>query len=227
MQVQKASSSSHKIHTMKRIVVLISGSGSNLQALIDACNKKAINATISAVFSNRADAYGLQRARNANIPTHFIDPDAFCQRIEFDNALSDAIDKYQPDLVILAGYMRILSPAFVRHYLGHMLNIHPSLLPKYPGLHTHRKALNNGDTEHGTTVHFVTEELDGGPIILQAKVPIFPQDSEKEIIKRIQVQEHDIYPLVTRWFIDGRLIMQDNKAWLDGRSLPAQGYAPD
>lgn len=212
---------------MKRIVVLISGSGSNLQALIDACLQGAINARISAVFSNQAEAYGLQRARNANIPAHFVDPGDFGTRADFDNALADAIDKYQPDLVILAGYMRILSPAFVRHYLGRMLNIHPSLLPKYPGLHTHRKALDNGDSEHGTTVHFVTEELDGGPIILQAKVPIFTQDSEKEIIERIQVQEHAIYPLVTRWFIDGRLVMQDDQAWLDGQPLAAQGYASD
>jgi len=137
------------------------------------------------------------------------------------------IDGYQPDLVVLAGYMRILSPRFVQHYQGRMLNIHPSLLPKYPGLHTHQQALNNGDEEHGTSVHFVTDELDGGPVVLQAKVPIFEHDSEDEIIERVQVQEHSIYPLVVSWFIDGRLKAKDDAAWLDGVCLPAQGYAPD
>lgn len=156
----------------KRLVVLISGSGSNLQALIDACNSKALNAEIVAVFSNKADAYGLLRAQQAGIPALALSPAEFSSRDDFDAALQAQIDEYQPDLLILAGYMRILTPAFVRHYHGRMLNIHPSLLPKYPGLHTHRKALENGDAEHGTSVHFVTEELDGGPVILQARIAV-------------------------------------------------------
>ncbi len=212
---------------MKNIVVLISGQGSNLQALIDACNDGRINARISAVFSNKAQAYGLERAREAGIPAHALDPAGYPDRDAFDQALAQQIDAAQPDLVVLAGYMRILSPRFVQHYAGRMLNIHPSLLPKYPGLHTHRQAIGNGDEEHGTSVHFVTDELDGGPVILQAKVPIFPQDSEEEVIDRVQAQEHAIYPLVVGWFIDGRLQMRDNAAWLDGERLPLQGYAAD
>lgn len=135
------------------------------------------------------------------------------------------MDGYQPDLVVLAGFMRILTADFVKHYAGKMLNIHPSLLPKYPGLHTHRKAIENGDSEHGTSVHFVTEELDGGPVILQAKVPIFAEDSEEAVVERVKAQEHNIYPLVVQWFIDDRLVMKDNLAYLDGQCLPPQGYA--
>ncbi|HAT2909110.1 TPA: phosphoribosylglycinamide formyltransferase, partial [Serratia marcescens] len=154
---------------MKKIVVLVSGQGSNLQALIDACQQDRIAAEIVAVFSNKAQAYGLQRAEAADIATQALDAKAYADRTAFDAALADAIDQYQPDLVVLAGYMRILSPQFVQRYAGRMLNIHPSLLPKYPGLHTHRQAIDNGDSEHGTSVHFVTEQLDGGPVILQAK----------------------------------------------------------
>jgi phosphoribosylglycinamide formyltransferase-1 len=212
---------------MKKIVVLVSGQGSNLQALIDACQQGRIDATIVAVLSNNAQAYGLQRAEEAGIAAQALDAKAFADREAFDAALAQAIDQYQPDLVVLAGYMRILSNAFVQHYAGRLLNIHPSLLPKYPGLHTHRQAIDNGDAEHGTSVHFVTEQLDGGPVILQAKVPIFPGDEEDEVIERVQTQEHTIYPLVVSWFIEGRLAMRDNAAWLDGERLPAQGYAAD
>lgn len=209
---------------MKNIVVLISGSGSNLQAIIDACQRDEINGTIQAVFSNIPDAYGLTRAREAGIATEVIEPKAFADRSTYDMALADRIDRYQPDLVVLAGYMRILSGAFVNRYTGKLLNIHPSLLPKYPGLHTHSQALANGDTQHGTTVHFVTEELDGGPIILQAPIRLAPNDTETDVIARVQVQEHRIYPLVVGWFIDGRLAMRDGKAWMDGKILSAQGY---
>lgn len=209
---------------MKNIVVLISGSGSNLQAIIDACLSGEISGTIRAVFSNVPDAYGLTRARQAGIATEVLEPKAFADRAAYDMALADIIDNYQPDLIVLAGYMRILSPAFVNRYTGMLLNIHPSLLPKYPGLHTHSQALANGDAEHGTTVHFVTEELDGGPIILQAKIPLTSGDTETDVIKRVQVQEHRIYPLVVGWFVDGRLAMRDGKAWMDGEILPAQGY---
>ena len=212
---------------MKNIVVLISGNGSNLQALINACNDGRIRGRISAVFSNKANAYGLERAAQDGIPAHGLDPKSYADRASFDLALAQAIDHYQPDLLVLAGYMRILSAEFVQHYAGRMLNIHPSLLPKYPGLHTHRQALENGDQEHGTSVHFVTEELDGGPVILQAKVPIFSEDSEEDVVERVQTQEHSIYPLVVSWFTDGRLAMRDNAAWLDGKRLPAQGYAAE
>ena len=212
---------------MKKIVVLVSDQGSNLQALIDACQQGRIAATIVAVFSNNVQAYGLQRAEEAGIAAQALDAKAFADREAFDAGLAQAIDQYQPDLVVLAGYMRILSNAFVQHYAGRMLNIHPSLLPKYPGLHTHRQAIDNGDAEHGTSVHFVTEQLDGGPVILQAKVPIFPGDEEDEVIERVQTQEHTIYPLVVSWFIEGRLAMRDNAAWLDGERLSAQGYAAD
>ncbi|MCW7548538.1 phosphoribosylglycinamide formyltransferase [Photorhabdus sp. APURE] len=212
---------------MKNIVVLISGSGSNLQAVIDACQHNRINGQVCAVFSNTANAYGLLRAKQADIPAHAISPKNYADRQAYDEALKHAIDQYQPDLVVLAGYMRILTPDFVQHYLGRLLNIHPSLLPKYPGLHTHRKAIENGDTEHGTSVHFVTEELDGGPVILQAKVPIFADDQESEVVKRVQTQEHDIYPLVINWFVEGRLSMVNGKAYLDGKILPPEGYASE
>lgn len=212
---------------MKNIVVLISGSGSNLQAIIDACGRKQINGTLRAVFSNKADAFGLERARAAGIPAHALAQSQFADREAFDRQLMHEIDAYAPDLVVLAGYMRILSPAFVSNYQGRLLNIHPSLLPKYPGLHTHRQVLENGDEEHGTSVHFVTDELDGGPVILQAKVPVFAGDSEDEVTARVQAQEHAIYPLVISWFVDGRLRMAGNHAWLDERQLPPQGYAAE
>ncbi|MFU0920256.1 phosphoribosylglycinamide formyltransferase [Kluyvera sichuanensis] len=212
---------------MKNIVVLISGSGSNLQAIIDACEQKRIPGTIRAVFSNKADAFGLERAREAGIPQHALAANQFASREAFDRELMHEIDAYAPDVVVLAGYMRILSAEFVQHYQGKLLNIHPSLLPKYPGLNTHRQALDNGDTEHGTSVHFVTEELDGGPVILQAKVPVFAGDDEAEITSRVQAQEHAIYPLVVSWFLNGRLKMQGNHAWLDDIKLPPEGYAAE
>ncbi|AFJ46170.1 phosphoribosylglycinamide formyltransferase [Shimwellia blattae] len=212
---------------MTRIIVLISGNGSNLQAIIDACQQGKIAGNICAVFSNKADAYGLQRAEMAGIPARVVLPAASASREEFDNQLMAQIDAWQPDLVVLAGYMRILSAGFVQHYQGRMLNIHPSLLPKYPGLHTHRRALENGDREHGTSVHFVTEELDGGPLVLQAKVPVFPEDDEDIVAARVQHQEHTIYPLVISWFASKRLVMRDGKAWLDGAPLPPEGYAAD
>ncbi|PHM63772.1 phosphoribosylglycinamide formyltransferase [Xenorhabdus ishibashii] len=212
---------------MKKIVVLVSGNGSNLQSIIDACQQNRINGYVAAVFSNNADAYGLQRAEQADIPASFINPKAYADRTNYDIALLKAIDQYAPDLVVLAGYMRILSPEFVQHYYGRLLNIHPSLLPQYPGLHTHRKAIENGDREHGTSVHFVTEELDGGPIILQAKVPIFAGDKEEDVIGRVQTQEHNIYPLVIGWFLDQRLVMEGNNAIMDGKVLPPQGYASE
>jgi len=212
---------------MKRIVVLVSGDGSNLQALIDSCQQGRVNATLSAVFSNKASAYGLERAQAAGIPAHALDPKAYADRVAFDAALMEEIDAYQPDLVVLAGYMRILSPDFVDRYAGRMLNIHPSLLPKYPGLHTHQKAIDNKDAEHGTSVHFVTQELDGGPVILQAKVPVFEEDTAEDLNERVQSEEHNIYPLVVSWFVDGRLVLRDGQPILDGKTLPAEGHAAD
>ncbi len=212
---------------MKKLVVLISGNGSNLQSILDACASGRINGSVAAVFSNKASAFGLTRAQQAKVPAHALSAKDFADREAFDRQLMQEIDAYAPDLVVLAGYMRILSSAFVAHYHDRLVNIHPSLLPKYPGLHTHRQALDNGDAEHGTSVHFVTDELDGGPIVLQARVPVFAGDSEDDISARVQHQEHAIYPLVVSWFVDGRLAMREGKAWLDGKALPAQGYAHD
>lgn len=210
---------------MKNFVVLISGNGSNLQAIIDACQKQSIAAKISAVFSDNPTAYGLERAKQAAIPTVVMQKTDYADNHAYDASLMAEIARYQPDLIVLAGYMRILTPHFVSHYLGKIINIHPSLLPKYPGLDTHRKALANGDKEHGTSIHFVTEKLDAGPIILQAKVPIFAGDQPQDIIARVQTQEHRIYPLVINWFVKGRLAMVNNSAFLDGCKLPEYGYA--
>jgi len=212
---------------MKNIVVLISGSGSNLQAILDACESKMIDASVKAVFSNKADAYGLERARSSSVDAHAINPKEFESREAFDLELMTQIDAYQPDLIILAGYMRILSSEFVRHYLGKMINIHPSLLPKYPGLHTHQRAIDAKDSEHGTSVHFVTEELDGGPVVLQAKVPVFDDDNAESLASRVLTQEHQIYPLVSKWFIEERLSMINGKAVLDGQELGIHGYAEE
>ena len=212
---------------MKSIVVLISGNGSNLQAIIDACESSIDSGKVTAVFSNKATAYGLERAKKAGAAGIFIDPNDFDTRDAFDKELMRQIDGYEPDLVILAGYMRILSGEFVRHYLGRMINIHPSLLPKYPGLNTYQRAIHAGDEEHGTSVHFVTEQLDGGPVILQAKVPIFDEDTVDVLTERVQTQEHKIYPLVAKWFVDGRLEMKAGKAFLDGDQLGIHGYAED
>ncbi|SKC33183.1 Phosphoribosylglycinamide formyltransferase [Photobacterium piscicola] len=211
---------------MHNIVVLISGNGSNLQAIIDNCANGVIkNSRIAAVISNKADAYGLKRAQFANIETASIAATDYANRQDYDQALIEKIDTYQPDVIVLAGFMRILSASFVNHYQGRMLNIHPSLLPKYTGLNTHQRAIDAGDREHGTSVHFVTEELDGGPVILQAKVPIFTTDSVDDVIERVQQQEHNIYPLVIQWLLTQRLSMQNGAAVLDGNQLPPQGYA--
>ncbi|PIJ51601.1 phosphoribosylglycinamide formyltransferase [Erwinia sp. OLTSP20] len=210
---------------MMRIVVLISGNGSNLQAIIAACQQGKIAGQVVAVISNKADAYGLQRAQAAGIASCALSPAT--SREAFDQQLIAKIDGFQPDLVVLAGYMRILTAPFVRHYAGRLLNIHPSLLPKYPGLDTHRQAIENGDSEHGTSVHFVTEVLDGGPVILQARVPVFASDSVADVAARVQHQEHAIYPLVIAWFCAGRLRMSDDMAWLDGQPLAPEGYAAE
>lgn len=184
---------------MTRIVVLISGHGSNLQALIDAQQRDELGGgQIVAVISNRAEAYGLKRAQQANIPTEHLSHRDFAEREGFDAALMTRIDTYAPDLVVLAGFMRILTPAFVRHFAGKMVNIHPSLLPKYPGLHTHARALEAGDSEHGATVHFVTENVDEGPIILQSRVLVLTDDTADTLQQRVHQIEHQLYPRAVR-----------------------------
>ncbi|MFJ7145582.1 MAG: phosphoribosylglycinamide formyltransferase [Pseudomonas protegens] len=206
------------------VVVLLSGTGSNLQALIDNARTDDSPVRIAAVISNRADAYGLQRAKEAGIPTRFLDHTTFEGREAFDQGLIELIDTFQPKLVVLAGFMRILSAGFVRHYQGRLLNIHPSLLPKYKGLHTHQRALEAKDTEHGCSVHFVTEELDGGPLVVQAVIPVELHDSPQSLAQRVHVQEHRIYPMAVRWFAEGRLTLGDQGALLDGQLLAASGY---
>lgn len=206
------------------VVVLLSGTGSNLQALIDSNDIKDSPAKIRAVISNRADAYGLQRAKDAGIDTRVLDHKAFEGREAFDAALIKVIDEFKPKLVVLAGFMRILSAEFVRHYQGRLLNIHPSLLPKYKGLHTHQRALEAGDGEHGCSVHFVTEELDGGPLVVQAVIPVESDDSPHSLAQRVHAQEHRIYPLAVRWFAEGRLSLDERGALLDGQLLAASGH---
>lgn len=208
-----------------RIVVLISGNGSNLQALLDQSDAGQLGGEIVAVISNKADVHGLARAKTAGVATQVVANVDYPDRASFDRALIQAIDEFQPNLVVLAGFMRILTPEFVRHYQNRLLNIHPSLLPRYQGLHTHQKAIDAADAEHGCSVHFVTEELDGGPVILQARVPVFEDDDVASLAERVQVQEYAIYPLTVRWFCDGRVVMQQGKAYLDGALLPTQGYA--
>jgi phosphoribosylglycinamide formyltransferase-1 len=206
-----------------KVVVLISGSGSNLQALIDSIAAGENPATIAAVISNRSDAYGLQRAQAAGISTLVLDHKAFSDRVAFDQALAAAIDGFEPQLVVLAGFMRILSGDFVRHYQGRLLNIHPSLLPKYKGMHTHQRAIDDGEQEHGCSVHFVTEELDGGPLVVQAVLPIVAGDTAESLAQRVHVQEHRIYPLAVSWFAQGRVSLHAQGASLDGQLLPASG----
>ena len=212
---------------MKSIVVLISGSGSNLQAILDACKAGFIAGRVSAVISNKAEVFGLTRATEAGVPALVLDHKQFADRQSYDVALCEAIDLHQPDLVVLAGFMRILTPEFVAHYSGRLLNIHPSLLPKYQGLNTHQRAIDAGDSVHGCSVHFVTAELDGGPVALQAKVPVFPEDDASAVAARVHEQEHRIYPLVVRWFCQDRLQQQADKALLDGQILSPHGYADD
>lgn len=201
------------------LVVLLSGSGSNFQAILDQSLAGDINARVACVVSNNADAKGLERARKVDIETCVVDHRGYDDRESYDAELIKAIDAYNPDLVILAGFMRILTPGFVEHYAGRMLNIHPSLLPKYKGLHTHKRALEAGDAEHGCTTHFVTAELDGGPLILQAVVPVEDNDDESTLAARVLKQEHRIYPMTIDWFAQGRLKVDDKGVWLDAKLL--------
>ena len=201
-----------------KAVILISGNGSNLQSIIDHADK--IDLQISAVISNRDNAFGLQRAQSANINTYFVDSKIFNSRDAFDNELISIIDKLDVELIILAGYMRILSPLFINHFSGKIRNIHPSLLPKYPGLNTHQRAIDACDKEHGATVHFVTEKLDEGPIISQETVQVDTTDTEKSLAEKVLEREHILYPKVIHWYTQRRLkLINEVTATLDGKKI--------
>jgi phosphoribosylglycinamide formyltransferase-1 len=202
-----------------KVVVLISGEGTNLQALIDAAASPDASFEVVAVFSNRADARGLERARDAGIAAHTLDPHEFSDRALFDAALAQAIRRYEPGLVVLAGFMRILSPAFVSCFEGRLINIHPSLLPKFKGLHTHRRVLAEGETEHGATVHLVTAELDDGPPLMQYRIGIRPGDTEDTLAARVHKGEYLIYPRTVAWFAEGRVKIDAGRVLLDGEAL--------
>ncbi|HLA74739.1 MAG TPA: phosphoribosylglycinamide formyltransferase [Gammaproteobacteria bacterium] len=211
-------------------MILISGKGSNLQAIIRAVAEQHLALDIKAVISNRPNAPGLLHAQQAGIATETLDHHHFPDRQGFDTALRALIDSYQPRLVVLAGFMRILSSEFVRHYQGRMLNIHPSLLPAFPGLNTHQRALQAGVSEHGASVHFVTQDVDGGPVVIQARIRVTPEDTPETLAARVLEQEHIIYPQALRWFAEGRLRLVDNNGkqhvLLDGKRLifpPCQG----
>jgi len=201
------------------IVVLISGSGSNLQAIIDAIEAGHLNARICAVISNRPGVRGLERASAAGIPAHTLDHTDFASREQFDQQLMQLIDQQQPELVVLAGFMRILSDAFVNHYQGRMLNIHPSLLPEFRGLNTHQRALQAGVAQHGVSIHYVSNELDGGPLILQAVIDVNQHDTVDSLQPRIHQLEHVIYPMVIQWVAEGRLKVVGHQVYLDNKPL--------
>jgi len=194
-----------------RIVVLLSGSGTTLQSMIDA----DLPATICAVISNKAGVMGLERAQKANIPSHVLDHTAFPTREAFDLELKKLIEQQQADLVVLAGFMRILSDDFVNHYHGKLINIHPSLLPKYKGMHTHQRVMDDGEPLHGSSVHFVNTELDGGPVVLQARVPVLPSDDVNTLELRIKSKEHLIYPTAISWLAEGRVELKNDEVYMD------------
>jgi len=210
-----------------RVAILVSGSGSNLQALIDSSRVPDATYQVVTVISNRPGVAALARATEAGIDNVTIDHTCYPDREAFDQSVAECLEGFRVDLVVLAGFMRILSAPFVVRFRGRMLNIHPSLLPKYPGLKTHQRALDAGDSEAGCTVHFVTEELDGGPPVLQARVPILPGDDADLLAERVLQQEHRIYPLAVQWYATGRLVLESNTALLDGNPLPPQGHRFD
>ncbi len=205
-----------------KIVVLISGNGSNLQAMIDATNT-GLSVEVLAVISNKADAYGLERAKKASIPTHIISHTDYPDRESFDTDLREQIEAYQPDLIVLAGFMRRLGSTFINHFEGRIINIHPSLLPKYRGLDTHQRALDAGDKTHGISIHFVNDDLDGGPIICQSSLNVTPSDTVDSLKNRIQAIEHQLYPVVLDWFSHNRVVLHDNQVSLDGKLLEPTG----
>lgn len=202
-----------------RVVVLISGRGSNLQAILDQAGSGALPIDLAAVISNRPGVAGLERARRAGVVALELDHRRFADRPAFEAALIDLIDRQQPDLVILAGFMRVLTAGFTAHYRGRLLNIHPSLLPKFRGLHTHERAIAAGETEHGASIHFVTAELDGGPVIVQARVPVLPGDDADTLAARVLEQEHRLYPQAIYWFATKRLRLEGEQVYFDGQAL--------
>jgi phosphoribosylglycinamide formyltransferase-1 len=202
-----------------KLVVLISGNGSNLGAIIHEIQQGKLNAEIVQVISNRPDAYGLTRAREASIPVSVVDHTEYASREAFDHALSECIDQFKPDLVVLAGFMRILSDEFVEHYLGKLINIHPSLLPKYQGLNTHKRVLDAGESEHGVTVHYVIPELDSGPAILQASIPVLAGDDEHSLKTRIHQAEHQVYPEAIRRIASGQVTFRNNMVYFDNQPI--------
>ena len=204
---------------MKRIVILISGRGSNMEAILAA----HLPVTVAAVISNEPAAKGLATAQNQNIPTAVVPHRAFAERAAFDTALAAEIDRHQPDLIVLAGFMRVLTEAFVKRYWGRMINIHPSLLPSFTGLHTHRRALEAGVRVHGCTVHFVTPGLDRGPIIIQAAVPVLADDDENALAARVLAEEHRIYPQAIRWFCEGRVQLGTSGSVVHTGVMPTRG----
>ena len=206
-----------------RLAILASGNGSNAQAILDACERGAIAARVTLIGSNRPGAGVLDRARRAGIPHAVVDHRQYATREAFDHALLAALQAHAPDLVILAGFMRILTPVFITPFSGRLLNIHPSLLPKYPGLHTHARVLAAGDHEHGATVHFVTEELDGGPPALQGKVPVTANDTIESLAKRVLDLEHRLYPMAVAWWVSGRLRLSAGEVMIDAQRAPATG----
>lgn len=208
-----------------RVVILISGRGSNMQAIIDQARGGQLPVTIEAVISNTPDAPGLARAREAGLRTHIIDDRDYPSRAAFEQALMEQIDRYAPHLLVLAGFMRILGKPLVNHYAGRMMNIHPSLLPAFPGLNTHARVLASGEKQHGASVHFVTPEVDGGPLIVQARVPVLDGDTEQVLAERVLEEEHRIYPLAVRWFAECRLQIKDGTVLLDGERRPEQGLS--
>ncbi|HHJ14752.1 MAG TPA: phosphoribosylglycinamide formyltransferase [Gammaproteobacteria bacterium] len=205
--------------TPLRLVVLISGRGSNLAAILNAIETGTLPAQVVAVVSNRADAAGLEHAREKYIDTLALDAADYPDRDSYDRALAGLIDRFEPDLVVLAGFMRILTPGFVRHYAGRLINIHPSLLPHFRGLHTHQRVLEAGHEEHGASVHFVTEELDGGPVIAQVRVPVRPGDDPESLAARVLAQEHRLYTRVIRWIAQGRVALRDDGLYFDGQKI--------
>ena len=212
-----------KTPALPRLAVLISGRGTNLQAFIDACDSGDLPARISLVISNKPEAAGLLRAERAGIPTRCIDHRDYPSREAFDAALVNELGEHAVDLVVLAGFMRILTPVLIEPYLGRLLNIHPSLLPKYPGLNTHQRALDAGDLEAGATVHFVTQELDGGPPVIQARVAIHAGDTAESLAARVAESEYRIYVIAARWYLQERLALTARGATLDGEPIPATG----
>jgi len=199
-----------------KTAILISGSGTNLQAFIDAVDDGNLDLDLAVVFSNKPDAFGLERAERAGIPTSCVQHSDYPDREAFDQAVIAELDRFEPELLILAGFMRILSKAFVAHYAGKILNIHPALLPLYPGLNTHQRVLDAGDKWHGSTVHFVTEKLDAGPRILQGRLAVIPGETAEQLAARVQAIEHQIYPQAAAWVGSGKVRFKDGESWVDG-----------